>query len=61
MTIATFGIGLAVKLGFADDTHAVVATTAFTNGLVMIDDVDYFKAKGGMTGLTNITGRQVIR
>lgn len=61
VAVIAFHRCLDVMAGFANGQHTVVAFAALTKCFLVIHKAEKVKAKGGMTGLTHIGGRKVVR
>ena len=60
MTILTFGIRRDMKFRLPNGQDTVMAVAAFTENFKMVNKANKVKTECGMTGLTHITGGEVI-
>ena len=61
MAVIAFDDRRQVKFGFTDGQYTVMAFTAISKNFEMINNGDNGQSQGCMTGLTHITGTEVIR
>ena len=59
MAVIALGVGFDVKCRFTNRQIAIVTATTVTEHLLVIDIAQQMKTKGGVTGLTQVSGRRM--